>query len=173
MGKPLSDPHLVFTRLFVSAQPALHGFLIALVHDAHAAEDLLQDLAERMWRKFGDYDGNRSFVAWGIGFARLIAMEWHRTRKRLPLSLDQETLDLLAEQAEAEVIHHDDRLDALRGCLKHLTERQRATLRLRYQESVPVADIARSWGRSQMAVYKMLKHIHKNLLKCISENLAH
>jgi RNA polymerase sigma-70 factor (ECF subfamily) len=172
MPHPSSDPHLAFTRQFVSAQPALHGFLTSLVHDPHAADDLLQELAERMWRKFHEYDGSRPFVAWGIGFARLLAMEWRRRQQRLPLPLDDETLDRLASEAAEEAPHHDERLDALRACLKGLTERQRAVLRMRYQESMPVAGIANLSNRTQVAVYKMLKHAHQALLNCISETLA-
>jgi len=172
MEHPRSDPHLTFTRLFVAAQPALHGFLVSLVHDPHAADDLLQDLAERMWRKFDDYDERRPFVAWGIGFARLLAMEWRRRQQRLPIPLDEETLDLLASEAADQAIRHDERLDALRACLKQLTDRQRAVLRLRYQEEQPVKAIARESSRTQMAIYKMLKHVHRALLDCISETLA-
>jgi hypothetical protein len=53
-----------------------------------------------------------------------------------------------------------------------LTDRQRSILRLRYQESMPVAKIALSWNRSQMAIYKTLKHVHRSLLDCISDALA-
>ena len=172
MSNPTSDPHLAFTRQFVAAQPALHGFLMSLVHDTHAADDLLQELAERLWRKFGDYDGSRPFVAWGIGFARLLAMEWRRRQLRLPLPLDDETLDRLAADAADEVPRHDERLEALRDCLKLLTDRQRTALRMRYQEAIPVADIAHSWNRTQMAIYKLLKHAHQALYNCISETLA-
>ncbi len=172
MRNSTPDPQLAFTRQFVAAQPALHGFLMSLVHDTHAADDLLQDLAERMWRKFGEYDDRRSFVAWGIGFARLLAMEWRRRQQRLPLPLDEETVDLLASEAADRCVHHDDRLDALRDCITRLTDRQRAVLRMRYQEECPVKTIARQSNRTQMAVYKMLKHIHLTLLDCISETLA-
>jgi RNA polymerase sigma-70 factor, ECF subfamily len=169
---PPPDPQLAFTRLFVAAQPALFGFLVSLVHDVHAADDLIQKLAERMWRKFGDYDESRSFVAWGMGFARILAMEWRRAQRRLPLPLDEETLELLAEQAADHTLHHDERIDALHDCLRLLTDRQRSALRLHYQESVPVARIARSWNRSQVAVYKTLKHVHRTLLDCIEQALA-
>lgn len=172
MELPPPDPHLTFTRLFVAAQPALHGFLVSLVHDPHAADDLLQDLAERMWRKFDEYDERRPFVAWGIGFARLLAMEWRRRQQRLPIPLDEEALDLLATEAADQAIRHDDRLDALRACLRHLTDRQRAVLHQRYQEEQPVKAIARDSNRTQMAIYKMLKHVHRALLDCISETLA-
>ncbi|MCU0795270.1 MAG: sigma-70 family RNA polymerase sigma factor [Akkermansiaceae bacterium] len=172
MESPPYDPHLSFTRLFVTAQPALHGFLVSLVHDHHAADDLLQDLAERMWRKFDDYDERRPFVAWGIGFARLLALEWHRRQQRLPIPLAEETLALLADEAAAQAIHHDDRLAALRTCLKHLTDRQRAVLQSRYQKEQSVDAIARESNRTQMAIYKMLKHVHRTLLACISETLT-
>jgi RNA polymerase sigma-70 factor (ECF subfamily) len=172
MEQPPPDPHLSFTRHFVAAQPALHGFLVSLVHDPHAADDLLQDLAERMWRKFGDYDERRPFVAWGIGFARLLALEWRRRQQRQAIPLDEATVELLAAEATDYAIDHGDRLDALRACLKHLTDRQRAVLRLRYQEEQPVKAIARKSKRTQMAIYKMIKHIHRALLDCISETLA-
>ena len=69
MPDPPTEPHLAFTRLFVANQAAFHGFLISLVHDLHAADDLLQDLAGRLWAKFDAYDPQRPFVAWGLGFA--------------------------------------------------------------------------------------------------------
>lgn len=109
------DSHLAFTRQFVAAQPALHGFLISLVHDSHAADDLLRELAERLWRKFGDYDANRPFIAWAIGFARLLAMEWRRKQQRLLLPLDDDTLDRLASEAAEEVPRHHHRPRLWRG----------------------------------------------------------
>lgn len=166
------DPQLDFTRLFVANQAALRGFLVSLVHDHQAADDLLQDLAGRMWAKFGEFDGKRPFVAWGIGFARLLAMEWRRKQQRLPLPMDDATLELLADDAAEHAERHDERLDALRSCLGSLTERQRAVLRLRYQEDQPVKAIAHAWNRTQMAVYKVLQHVHRALLECISETLA-
>lgn len=170
MKEPSSAPHIAFTRQFVTALPALHGFVLSLVHDTHAADDLMQDLAERMWLKFSDYDESRPFVAWGIGFARFLVMEWRRKQQRAPLPLDEATLELLAEEAADQCQQYDERIDALRKCLRHLTDRQRAVLRLRYQDERPVKSIAREWKRTQMAVYKMLKHIHLTLLDCISQS---
>jgi len=170
---PPPDPQLAFTRLFVANQAALHGFLVSLVHDLHAADDLLQELAGRLWVKFDSYDPGRPFVAWGIGFARLVVMEWRRKQQRLPLALDEETLDQLADQAADQVGLQDERRDALHECLKSLTSHQRLALHLRYQEELTVATIARSWKRTEMAVYKVLKHAHRGLLDCMNRALAH
>ena len=56
-GEPPSQ--LEFTRLFVASQAAFQGFQLTLVHDRHAADDLVQELACRLWLKFGDYDAER------------------------------------------------------------------------------------------------------------------
>lgn len=172
MRKPTPDHHLAFTKQFVMACPALYGFLISLVHDTHAADDLMQDLAERMWLKFADYDERRPFVAWGMGFARLLVKEWYRKQKRQPLQLDEQMIDMLADEASDRLAQQDERVDALRSCIEKLTERQRDVLRMRYQEEKPIKLIATEWNRSQVAVYKMLKQIHFGLLACISETMA-
>ncbi len=172
MRKPKPDPHLTFTKQFVTALPSLQGFLISLVHDTHAADDLMQDLAERMWLKFADYDDRRPFVAWGMGFARLLVKEWYRKQKRQPLQLDEQMIDMLADDASERLAHQDERVDALRSCIEKLSEKQRAVLRMRYQEEKPIKLIATEWNRSQVAIYKMLKQIHFGLLACISETMA-
>lgn len=147
---PPPDPQLAFTRHFVANQAALYGFLVSLVQDLHAADDLLQELAGRLWVKFETNDSNRPFIAWGIGFARLIAMEWRREQQRLPLSLDESTLDQLAEQAAEQAGQLDERRDALHECLKSLTLHRRRVLHLRYQEELSVATIARTWKRTTL-----------------------
>lgn len=166
------ESHIAFTKLFVAAQPSLYGYLMSLVHDRQAADELIQELAERLWLKFGTYDKDRPFVAWGIGFARLLAMEWRRRQRRLPLPLDEATLEGLADEAEAAVTAYADRLDALRDCLGGLTDRQREMLRLRYEESTPVARIAESWRRTPMAVYKAIKQAHLALSACVERKLG-
>jgi RNA polymerase sigma-70 factor (ECF subfamily) len=166
------ETHLRFTRLFVAAQPSLYGYLMSLVHDRQATDELIQELAERLWHKFPEYEEGRPFVAWGIGFARYLAMEWRRRQRRLPLPLDQATLDALANVAEPAAMDNDRRLEALRECLRKLTDRQREVLRLRYEESTPVATIAESSHRTPMAVYKAIKQAHLSLFACVTKTLG-
>lgn len=166
------EPHLQFTKLFVAAQPSLYGYLMSLVHDRQSADELIQELAERLWHKFPDYDASRPFVAWGIGFARYVAMEWRRRQRRLPLPLDEATLEALAETAEDDLSAQDARMEALRACLAKLTGRQRKVLRQRYEESLPVAVIAESAQRTPMAVYKAIKQAHLALFDCVTRTLG-
>jgi RNA polymerase sigma-70 factor (ECF subfamily) len=164
--------HLQFTKLFIAAQPSLYGCLMSLVHDRQAADELIQELAERLWHKFRDYNKSRPFVAWGIGFARYLAMEWRRRQRRLPLPLDDATLEALAGVAEQDAPAQNDRLEALRDCLRKLTSRQREILRQRNEESTPVAAIADAAQRTPMAVYKAIRQAHLALFDCVTRRLG-
>ena len=163
---------LEFTRLCVASQAAFHGFLLTLVHDRHATDDLVQELACRLWLKFGDYERSRPFVAWGLGFARLLAFEWRRLQTRLPVPLDELTLQALAEVAAERSMASDDRHEALGHCLQHLTDHQRQVLQARYYRDQAVAEIARQAQRTEMAVYKVLKRAHQLLLDCMRKALT-
>jgi len=169
---PAPDSQLEFTRLFVGTQAAFHGYLFSLVHDHHAADDLVQDLAARLWDKFNGYDRARPFVSWGLGFARLLAFEWRRRQARLPVPLDDATLNALAEVAANRAEDHDNRRAPLRGCLRHLPDHQRRALHSRYYDDQSVAEIARLWRRTEMAVYKVLKRAHEILLDCMRKTMA-
>jgi RNA polymerase sigma-70 factor (ECF subfamily) len=163
---------LEFTRLFVANQAAFHGFLLTLVHDRHAADDLVQELACRLWVKFADYERSRPFVAWGLGFARLLAFEWRRHQARLPVPLDDPTLQALAEVAAEHSMASDERQEALAHCLPLLTDHQRQILQARYYRDQTVAEIAGHAHRTEMAVYKVLKRAHHLLLDCMRKTLA-
>ena len=163
---------LEFTRLFVGSQPAFYGFLLTLVNDRHAADDLVQDLAGRLWLKFGDYERSRPFIAWGLGFARLLAFEWRRLQARLPVPLDEPTLQALADAATERSLASDERHEALGQCLQHLTDQQRQVLQARYYRDQTVAEIARQAQRTETAIYKVLKRAHLLLLDCMRKTLA-
>jgi len=64
------DNHEQFTRRWTEAQPIVAGYINAVVADFQEAEDLLQNVAVILLRKFPEYDGQRPFVAWAIGIAK-------------------------------------------------------------------------------------------------------
>jgi RNA polymerase sigma-70 factor (ECF subfamily) len=161
-----------FTRRFVAHQSAFHGFLVSVTFDRHAADDLVQELAVRMWNKYPTYDPARPFVAWGIGFARLLAMEWRRKQARLPMPVDEATLEALVDRAADRADTHEDRRDALRGCIARLTDHQRKILHARYHEEQTVRMIAEASRRTEMSVYKVLNRAHQLLFDCMRDLLA-
>ena len=61
--------HEQFTRRWTEAQPIVAGYINAVVPDFQEAEDLLQDVAVILLRKFTEYDPQTTVCCLG---------HWHR-----------------------------------------------------------------------------------------------
>jgi RNA polymerase sigma-70 factor (ECF subfamily) len=60
--RPTNDEH-DFGRLFVRYQSRIYGFIRSLVVHRDDAEDLLQETASVLWRKFGEFRPGSDFLA--------------------------------------------------------------------------------------------------------------
>ena len=76
--------------------------------------------------------------------------------------------DAAAERAE----NRDEIYAVLRECAAGLTDLQRKALHQRYYEESPVKKIASAWGKTQMAVYKVLNRVHESLASCMRAKLG-
>ena len=92
--------HAEFERLFLPAQTTLRGYLLAATGDGSVADDLFQNVATVLWRKFGEYDRSRSFAAWAVGIARLEVLKRRQTLARSRLVFSEEAVAALAEAAK-------------------------------------------------------------------------
>src|SRR6185503_150935 len=62
--------HENFLRLFTGVQPALRRFVVAHLPNRQEVEDILQEAALILWRKFDQFERGKSFTAWALGVAR-------------------------------------------------------------------------------------------------------
>lgn len=160
-----------FLRLWADAQPAVAAFLHSVVRDAAAAKDLLQETALVLFRRFGDYDGQRPFLAWALGVAKLQVLGFRRDVARSPVTFDTELLERFtaawAEQAPAA----SQQSVALELCLERMAPRPRQLLRWRYFEDVKSEDIASRLGSNGAAVRVMLQRLREQLRACVEKQL--
>lgn len=160
-----------FSRLLMANQQRLFGFVYSLVHDSAATHDILQEVSTVLWRKFDQFEPGTDFGAWAMKIARFTVLNWRRQQAKLPLPLDEETLDALAEEAIEQSCQAEFREEALEHCLGKLDERDRGLLAERYDRDRPVVEIAKQEKRSRRAVYKHLTRLHGALLDCIETQL--
>ena len=113
--KPSSPrSHEDYTRLLVAHQRRIYGFIYTLVHDHSATDDILQEVAALLWKKFETFEVGTDFAAWAMRVARYKVLEWRRKQQRLPLPIDEELLlDLAAKAEEAHMSDDLGRRDAL------------------------------------------------------------
>jgi RNA polymerase sigma-70 factor (ECF subfamily) len=162
-----------FAAQLRDAQTRLYGYIHSLVRDLNDADDLFQQTALILWRKFGEYDRQRSFFAWACGVARLEVVNFLRGRGRQRLYFSDH-LNLLLIEAHAELSNEEgaERCEALAKCVAKLRERDRELLTECYQDEAGVNEAARRRGRSPQSVYNSLRRIRRTLFECISRTLT-
>ena len=68
MSSAIDDETIqAFSRLLVANQRRIYGFILTLVHDRSAAEDILQDVSALLWQKYDKFEPGTDFAAWGDG----------------------------------------------------------------------------------------------------------
>lgn len=156
---------------WTAAQPAVAGFIRALLRDAEAARDVLQETALVLFRRFREYDGERPFVAWALGVARWRVLGHHRDAARCLLTFDEELLERFTEQWAAAAPAADRRAWALQECVEGLPGRARELVRQRYYEERTAEEIAAQTGAQGASIRVALQRIREQLRECIERRM--
>ena len=163
----------LFADLLRQHQARLYAYIHSLVRDLHDADDLFQQTAVILWRKFGEYEPGRSFLSWACGVARFEVTNFLRTRGRSKLYFsDQLNLMLVEAQAALADDEWEESRGALSGCMDKLRRPDRELLVECYSDGANVSDVARNQGRSSHSVYNSLRRIRRALFECVQRSLA-
>ncbi len=163
-----------FAEYLHQNQGRLYGYLHALVRDLNDADDLFQQTAVILWKKFPEFDPARSFFSWACGIARLEVANFLRVRGRRRLYFsDDFNLLLIEAQEEMTDAEIDGRREALTQCIEKLRARDRALLDECYNDAPDLHAIADKHGRSTHSIYNSLRRIRRSLFECIGRTLAH
>lgn len=74
----------IVQKLFLQHAAPLRGFILCLLGDREAANDLFQEVFVTVSRNAEPFLPERSFLAWARGIARNKVLEHYRKRQRLP-----------------------------------------------------------------------------------------
>lgn len=170
----MSDHQATYLKLLLAQETDLRAFVGSIIRDPHLREDVFQDVAVILWKKFAQYDPARPFGAWARGIAANRIKQALTARKRQPVCLEAETIDWLAQ---AEPVPDDaaraaEEAEALRQCLERLPPRARRLLALRYDQGLKLRELAEQVGKKLDAVHKALSRIRAGLRLCIERKLA-
>lgn len=159
-------------RALTDSQPRLHAFILALLPDAEAAQDVLQATNLAAWRSAGQFSEGTSFLAWAFQIARHRVLAYVRDRKRDRHVYDLELIDQLAAQG----VEHGERtaqlLIYLEECLALQRPEQRVLLRERYSPHASVQKLAQARGVTAGNLSVILSRLRQALLECVQKKLA-
>jgi RNA polymerase sigma-70 factor (ECF subfamily) len=159
--------HERFVRQFAANEPAVRAFVRRLVPAREDANDVMQEVAVALWRKFEPKLGDEGFRRWAFGVARYEVLAWRRDKARDRHVLNEEVLNLLADEAVAREESLGTQREALTACLEKLERPQRELLLAAYTESQGIQAVAQRSGRSVRGFYQWLYRVRTALLDCI------
>lgn len=164
---PAEDPrHDLFLRLFTTNEPAVRAFVRSLVPALADANDVMQEVAIVLWRKFAEYDSHEDFRRWAFGVAKFKVLAWQRDQARDRHVFGEDMTEVLATEAVERADHLAQRREALRVCLEKLPADQRELVASAYESGVRIDALASGLGRTAMALYKQLHRIRLALVEC-------
>jgi len=163
-----NDRHDRFLRLYVEQEEALRGFVRSLVPTLEDAREVMQQTAAVLWRKFDD---SADFRPWAFGVAKFEALAFLRDRARDRHLFGDEVLALLEAEALEAARSSEQEERALEECLQKLPAAQRELVETAYAPGVRMDELARSAGRTPMALYKSLHRIRMALVDCVQLTL--
>jgi RNA polymerase sigma-70 factor, ECF subfamily len=144
-----------------------------IVRDAHAAEDIFQNVALKALTKDVSFEAQGAVLSWAFVAARREGLDWLRKHKREMLCLDSDIAELMDREWLAEASKADGgKMEALRECIEDVPEASRQLLRLRYFDGLQCEEVARKLGAGLDAVYKRLSRLHQALKECIESRVA-
>ena len=160
-----------FTQLWTQAQSTVACFVHTSIRDREQVEDLLQEIAITLLRKFADYDPSKAFLPWAMGVAKFAILGSRRDYARSRLVFDAALLERISNtflEIAPALREEEAYLDL---CLTKLPPEARRMVRLRYYDLLDSGEIARVLGKSEVAIRVGLLRIREQLRKCIESQI--
>lgn len=158
----------LFIQRFTGREQDLRRFIRSLVPTWTDADEVLQQTAMVIWRKFDQYDPDTEFMKWACVVARFEALAYRRKMARDRLVFGEDILSLMADEGAEEIAEGRSGHDALVECLNEMPEKQKQFVLLAYTPGVKVKELAEEAGSSPAAYYMRLKRLRRLLMKCMN-----
>ena len=161
------DSQELFRRQWVRWQPVIYGYIRTRVFRRPDAEDVLQDVAEVLWRKIDQFQEGTRFDQWAYRVARNVVLNYRKKAGRQRVSFSDELTRQLADEAVGAAVEAHAELEALESCIGKLPPNNRKLVRRRYAPGATNRSVAAEMGRSESAISRALSRIHRTLVRCV------
>jgi RNA polymerase sigma-70 factor (ECF subfamily) len=169
-----SDPARLdeILALFAQHQRRLYLYIVSMLPDPAAAEEVLQETNIVVWRKFDQFQPASDFRAWVFRIAYFEVRKYLERQRRHGVSFSPELLDELTAEHERQESAQEARREALPGCMDKLPAADRELIQRVYGQGIEVPALAEQTGRHSTSIYRSLRRIRQLLLDCVERTLA-
>lgn len=134
--------------------------------DRYLAEDALQEVYIRVWKKYSLFEGQSQEKTWMTRIAINVCKNYMRSPWHIKTEI-QEISELIGKEVN-EYQQIDNKIDLMEGILK-LKEKYRVMILLYYYQELSVKEIAFVLNRKESTVLTHLKRAREQLKKYLTE----
>ncbi len=158
-----------FIALLTKHDQELSAYVYSQVPSYSDAQDIIQETKMALWRSFGDFDPDTSFIAWARQTAlhRILNFKRKKGREEKRIWFTDQYYHLIAEEYDEFAENHDSVRSRLYDCIEKLPDQHRELLVLRYFKDSSIAEVANQLGRTTDAIYRALSRIRVMLKDCL------
>jgi RNA polymerase sigma-70 factor (ECF subfamily) len=157
-----------FESLFREHQRSVYGWILRIVRDPAAAEDLMVETFWRIHRAHARFEPARAFEPWARRIATRVALDWLRARRPESGLTDQDVADLPSRSAPDPGIAAEVRSKTAQAFAR-LPPGLRVAAVLSVVEEQPHKDVAAALGISvgavKLRVFRAIRLLRKDLLQ--------
>lgn len=165
----------MFTEEFIlnvtECQGQLYSYILSLTGNSDVARDLLQETNKTLLEKVADFTPGTSFSAWASKVAFFKVLSYYRDSQRDTMLFSMDRLREISQKTLSQNSEYDRRLDLLYQCLEELPDDKRALLKQRYEQDLPLEELASLWGRTYNATAALLYRVRLLLMDCVNKSL--
>ncbi len=161
-----------FVRLLTESQSRLYGYIMTLLPDFVAANEVLSETNVTLWKKSKEFRAGTNFPAWAMRVAYFEVLAYQKRRRADRHIFSGELLEVVAETASVASEDMVERRLALRDCLNKLLACDRKLIGLRYHTGKSVHEIAETSHKTPGAVSQALYRIRIALTNCIERTIT-
>ena len=151
--------HILYCRHNVR----VYRFILRIVRDATAAEDLVSQVFLDVWRTAGQFQGRSQVSTWLLSIARFKALTAMRQRRFE--DIDQDDVRQIPDDAETpeSSLDRNDTSAILRACVQKLSPAHREIINLVYYHEKSVEEVGQIIGIPQSTVKTRMFYARKQL----------
>jgi RNA polymerase sigma-70 factor (ECF subfamily) len=163
IGQIARGDRLAMQVLFARHHVRIYRFVLRVVRDEMAAEDVIGDVFLDVWRQASRFEGRSAVSTWLMAIARFKALSL--LRKRRDDALDEETAESIEETSDDPelAVAKQDKGQKLRACLAGLSQQHREIIDLVYYHEKSVEEVALIVGIPENTVKTRMFYARKKL----------
>lgn len=167
MSRIASADQLAMQALYARHHVRVYRFVLRLIGNAAAAEDLVTEVFLDVWRQAGSFEARSRVSTWLLAIARFKALSAMRRRSEEELSEETAaTIEDTGDDPEV-AVQKKDKGEILRKCITALSPEHREIIDLVYYHEKSVEEVAEIVGIPENTVKTRMFYARKKLAELL------